>query len=371
MQVMEPLKNAYNSSFFNAFLQAFKEIQPQIDTPAFLQAIFTEAWEQMELKQRMHHITVVLHSFLSQDFREAIQQIKQLIPILKKHKIVGGFEYLFLPDYIATYGTQFLVESMASFETITPFVSCEFAIRPFIMQHPKYVMAKINEWTFHPNLHIRRLASEGCRPRLPWAMALPEFKKDPAVLLPILEKLLNDDSPYVRKSVANNLNDISKDHPLILIEFTEKHYGETEKTDWILKHANRNLLKQAEPRILKVFGFGNTTQIDVQNFKLSTQKVALGEHLYFSFDLVNNAKKPLLVRLEYAVYYLKNNRTLSKKIFQIGQKEFPPYSINKIRKKQHFKPISTRKYHFGTHQISVIANGKEFDIIPFQLHETS
>lgn len=366
---MEPLKNAYTKSFFNAFLNALEEIKPELDKTAFLKAIFSTNWKTYELKDRMHHIAVVLQQFLNPDFQIAIVEIKKLIPVLQKHKISGGFEYLFLPDYVAMFGKDYLVESIASFETITPYVSCEFAIRPFITTHPKYTMAKINEWTFHSNQHLRRLASEGCRPRLPWAMALPVFKKDPTMILSILENLLNDDSPYVRKSVANNLNDISKDSPEVLIAFTEKHYGETEKTDWILKHANRTLLKQAEPRIMQVFGFGNTSQIDVQNLKLSTKSIQLGEELHFSFDLVNNNKKAMLIRLEYAVYYLKNSGLLSKKIFQISQKEHPPYSINKIRKKQHFKPITTRKYYFGIHKISIVANGKEFDSQAFELHE--
>lgn len=366
---MEPLKNAYNTSFFNKFLEAFEELKPTIDKNAFLEAIFTTEWEAYELKQRMHHIALVLHNFLDSDYKVAIKEIKNLVPILQKHKISGGYEYLFLPDYVETYGQDFLVESVSSFETITPFISCEFAIRPFLIAHPKYVFAKINEWTFHPNLHLRRLASEGCRPRLPWGMALATYKKDPTKIIPVLKNLLNDESLYVRKSVANNLNDISKDNPQILIEFTEKHYGETEATDWILKHANRGLLKKAEPRIMKVFGFGNTTQIDIQNFKLNADSIQLGNELHFSFDVINNNTKPTLIRLEYAVYYLKNNGTLSKKIFQIGQKEYASNNTHQIKKKQHFKPISTRKYHFGTHKIAIIANGKEFDLTPFELHE--
>ncbi|NJB82448.1 DNA alkylation repair protein [Wenyingzhuangia aestuarii] len=366
---MEPLKNAYNRTFFNTFLKAFKEVQPTTDSEKFLSLIFTAQWEKHELKERMHHIAKTMHSFLNPDFRKAVQEIKQLIPVLQKHGISGGYEYLFLPDYIEIYGQDYLVESVTSFETITPFISCEFAIRPFIKQNPKYVMAKMTEWSFHTNLHLRRLASEGCRPRLPWAMALPDFKKDPSPIIPILENLLNDEELYVRKSVANNLNDISKDHKDLLISFTEKHFGETEPTDWILKHANRNLLKQAEPKILTVFGFGNTAEIDVQNFKINTNKVTLGDDLYFSFDITNNHKNPLLIRLEYAVYYLKNNGTLSKKIFQISQKEFPKYSTHILQKKQHFKPISTRKYHFGKHKIAIIANGKEFDVLEFDLIE--
>lgn len=369
MQLMEPLKNAYNTLFFNSFLKAFSELKPKVNKTAFLESIFTPEWDSYELKERSHHIALVLHQFLDADFKTAIQEIKNLIPILQKHHISGGYEYLFLPNYVETYGQDHLVESISSFEIITPFISCEFAIRPFIVTHPKYVLAKINEWTFHSNQHLRRLASEGCRPRLPWGMALAAYKKDPTAIIPILENLLNDESLYVRKSVANNLNDISKDNPEILIELTEKYYGETEATNWILKHANRNLLKQAEPRIMEVFGFGNTTQIDIQNFEISSTSILLGDELHFSFDVINNDTKPTLIRLEYAVYYVKNNGTLSKKIFQIGQKEYASNSTHQIKKKQHFKPISTRKYYFGTHKIAIIANGKEFDLIPFELYE--
>lgn len=362
---MEPLKNNYNQSFFDTFLNSLKKVNPTIDTSLFFNKIFINEWEQYELKDRMHHIAKTLHLFLDTDFKKAIHQIKKLIPILEKDGVSGGFEYLFLPDYVEMFGQNHMVESVLSFEIITPFVSCEFAIRPFLLKDPKYVIAKITEWSFHSNHHLRRLASEGCRPRLPWAMALPIYKKDPTDIFPILENLLNDESLYVRKSVANNLNDISKDNKELLIRFTEKHYGETEHTDWILKHANRNLLKQAESRILTVFGFGNTTQIDIQKFKLSSETIQLGEYLFFDFNLINNSSKASLIRLEYAVYYLKQNGSLSKKIFQIGEKEYPAYSNTTINRKQHFKPISTRKYHFGMHKISIIANGKEFDVLEF------
>jgi len=367
---MTPLKEVYNLDFFNTFLMHLKKVKPQLNKDDFRQKIFTETWSKLELKQRMHHITEVLHTFLSDDFITAVAEIKVLVKELEAGKINGGFEYLFLPHYIELYGQSYLTESIVSFETITPFVSCEFAIRPFIIKNPKYVMAKMESWCFHPNYHLRRLASEGCRPRLPWATGLPAFKKDPNAILPILKNLLNDDEIYVRKSVANNLNDISKDHKEFLIAFTEEHYGETDYVNWILKHANRNLLKQAEPRILQIFGFGNQEQIDIQNFKINKTEISLGENLYISFNVINNANKPSLIRLEYAVYYLKKNGSLSKKIFQISQKEHSSLSKTSVQKKQHFKPISTRKYHFGKHKISIIANGKEFDTLTFNLKET-
>ncbi|MGY5353033.1 DNA alkylation repair protein [Wenyingzhuangia sp. IMCC45533] len=364
---MEPLKNVYNSAFFDTFLTYLDKVVTDLDKSQFKKDIFFEEWKYYELKDRMHHIAKTLHTYLDTNFKEAVKQIKNLVKILLQNKIKGGFEYLFLPDYVEIYGIDYLEDSVTSFETITTFVSCEFAIRPFIKLNEQYVMAKMNAWSFDANLHLRRLASEGCRPRLPWAMALPVFKDNPSPILPILKNLLNDPELYVRKSVANNLNDISKDHPNILIALTEKHYGETEHTNWILKHANRNLLKQAEPRIMEIFGFGNNKQLDVQNFKISTRHIQLGDELFFSFNLINNSDTESLVRLEYAIYYLKQNGSLSKKIFQISQKEYTRHSVTPVTKKQHFKPISTRKYHFGMHQIAIIANGKEFEALDFSL----
>ncbi len=368
---MEPLKNAYNTTFFDTFLLQLSKVVTLLDVLKFKADIFSKQWDAYELKQRMHHITHVLHQYLDTDFTIAIQQIKQTIKLLNENGVKGGFEYLFLPNYIEQFGIDYLEDSITSFETITPFVSCEFAIRPFIKQHTTYVLAKMTAWSFHQNFHIRRLASEGCRPRLPWGMALTALKKNPTPILPILMNLLNDSELYVRRSVANNLNDISKDNPQVLIALTQKHFGETHHTDWIFKHANRGLLKAAEPTIMRIFGFGNHQQLDVQNFCIATNQVFLGDDLHFSFELINNSHTNTLVRLEYTVYYLKQNGTLSKKIFQISQKEFPPHSVTTIAKKQHFKPISTRKYHFGTHKIAIIANGKEFDVLSFSLNNSN
>lgn len=368
---MEPLKKAYNKEFFNQFLKALKTVKPNMDETAFIKATFTKDWELYELKQRMRHIAKVLHQFLNADFKIAIEEIKQLIFALQQQGTSGNYTYMFIPDYVEVYGQEYIEESILSFETITPFASCEFAIRPFIVKNEKYVLAKLKEWCFHENHHIRRLASEGCRPRLPWAMALPKFKENPKPIIPLLTFLLNDESEYVRKSVANNLNDISKDHPDQLIAFTTEHIGQTTHTDWILKHANRNLLKQAEPDVMKLFGYGNTAQIDIQHFTLQQKQINLGDDLFFEFSLANNHSKELLIRLEYAIYYLKQNGTLSKKVFKISEKSYAPFSVTQANRKQHFKPISTRKYHFGIHKIAIIANGKEFDLSEFTLNQSS
>ena len=221
------------------------------------------------------------------------------------------------------------------------------------------MMQQMLEWSRHPNHHLRRLASEGCRPRLPWAKALPAFKQNPDDILPILENLKNDPSEYVRKSVANNLNDISKDHPELVVSIAKKWKDHTKNTDWIIKHACRTLLKQGNAEVMQLHGFGSSKKIKLQNFEILTPHVNIGDYLAFRFLLQNLENKPKKIRLEYAIYYQKANGTLSKKVFMISEKEYPAQSETTILRKQSFKLISTRKFHPGLHQIGIIINGIE------------
>lgn len=214
---------------------------------------------------------------------------------------------------------------------------------------------------------VRRLSTEGCRPRLPWAMALPFLKRDPAPILPILENLKSDDSESVRRSVANNLNDIAKDHPDQVIDIAERWLGKSKETDWVVKHGCRTLLKQGHPEALKLFGLGEVKGVEIVDFKLKTPKISLGDYLEFSSLLVNKNDHKVHLRLEYAVYYVKANGTLSKKVYKISEKEYDAASSTLIERRQHFKPISTRKYHPGLHQIAMVVNGREFERHDFEL----
>ncbi len=205
---------------------------------------------------------------------------------------------------------------------------------------------------------MRRFASEGCRPRLPWAMALPKFKKDPALIIPVLEKLKNDESDFVRRSVANNLNDISKDNPESVLDICEGWYGQSKHTAEIVKHACRTMLKAGNKRALKIFGYSNPANIEAVDFQFDKEKIPIGEDIRFSFDLIVNEKKKVKVRLEYAVYFMKANGKLSKKVFKLSEKEYAP-GTHGISKKHSFADMSTRRHYPGEQRISIIVNGEE------------
>lgn len=171
-------------------------------------------------------------------------------------------------------------------EEFTKSSSSEFVIRHFINNYPN-TMNKMLEWSKSSNYHVRRLSSEGCRPRLPWAIGLPIFQRDPSLIIPILDNLKLDSEMYVRKSVANNINDISKDNPDIVIDLCKKWLKEYENNEnlwWIVKHGLRTLLKQGNKEALNIFGYESFDTYVVNNF-IFDKKVKLGDKLNFSFEI--------------------------------------------------------------------------------------
>ena len=376
----EPFKNMYNEQFFDRFSKDLKLVIPDFDARAFVAQVMDNEWENRELKQRVAHITTVLKNFLPADYKEAIAKILELLdrietsyPHFSKiddEKFGLTLEYgAILDNYIEQYGLNDYETSVKTIERITQFTSCEFVTHPFIVKYPDEMMAQMLVWSKHQHWGVRRLASEGCRPRLPWAMALPNLKENPMPIIPILENLKNDPARFVRLSVANNLNDIAKDNPEVVIDLVKRWQGESEEVDWIIKHGCRTLLKQGNPEVMELFGLGSAKNIRIEEFHISTPEVKVGHSLEFSFNLLNNSNKKVKIRLEYGLYYQKANGTLSKKVCKISEKDYAANSTTRITRKHSFKVVTTRKLHVGLHQVAVIINGNEFKKHDFELVE--
>jgi 3-methyladenine DNA glycosylase AlkC len=360
-------KDLYSVEFYDHLANVLAELLPPFNKKKFKAQIFDHTWSELELKQRMRHTTLVLHRFFPADFNEAATIIESLIVALRSKKVKeSGLEYMFLPDYIEVFGINDFQTSVKLLAFVTQFTSCEFAVRPFIIKYGDRMLDQMCKWSLHDNHHVRRLASEGSRPRLPWAMALPALKKDPSPILPILENLKRDGSEYVRRSVANSLNDIAKDHPDVVIGIARKWKGISRETDGLIKHACRTLLKGAHPEVLSLYDL-NSGEISLSSFKIITPKVKIGNNLAFSFILGNSGKKAQLVRLEYAVYYLRQNGQLSKKVFKISERQFRPGEKAEISRNQSFRLITTRTFYPGKHKLSIIVNGQELKLDKFEL----
>ncbi len=357
------LKDLYSIDFINNLSNDFKMEYSNFDRNIFTQQIFNEEWEEKALLERMRHICYTLHDILDLTFSETIRLFKKVI--VKRENL--GLEYLFFNHYVSCYGIKDWNASMDALSFFTIYSSAEFAIRPFILKYEQKTMEQLLQWSEDTNEHTRRLASEGCRPRLPWGMGLPRLKKDPTLILPILENLKNDSSEYVRRSVANNLNDISKDHPEIVLDIAERWHGKHEKTDRILKHALRTLLKKGDTRALILFGFENPKNIEIIDLNLNPQIIKIGSSLEFEFLLQNTYRKSKL-RLEYRIHFITKTNGISKKIFQLKEQYFPKGDF-KIYKKQSFKNLTTRKHYKGSHQLDIVVNGitkasTSFELIP-------
>ncbi len=357
---MSALKDIYSLSFYNLFADVAETVLPSFDRKKFTKDIFNSDWHNKELKQRMRHTSIVLNQFLHVDFSKAAKQIEKITLKLQQSKTNENvFGFMFLPDYIEIYGLNHFKASLNAIEIVTQFVSCEYAVRPFILKYKEDMMKQMFAWSKHKNHHVRRLASEGSRPRLPWAMGIPELKQKPKQILPLLENLKNDSSEYVRRSVANNLNDIAKDHPAIVLEIANKWRGISNETNALIKHGSRTLLKQGNIKILKHFGLSNNSKFEITDIKVITPKVKIGKDLMFTFTVRNGSNKEQLFRLEYAIHYLRQNGQLSKKVFKISERTFKPNEKTSITKKQSFRIITTRKFYTGQQKLSIILNGHE------------
>lgn len=364
----EPLKNLYNETFVAALAQALVSAYPGFDTQKFTALIFNDVWLEKELKQRTRIISQALHACLTQDYQTNINILKEAIIQLHQSPVqLHGYECVLFPDYVELYGLNHYDISVDALAFFTPYPSSEFAVRPFIIQYPERMMTQMKNWASHDNEHLRRLATEGCRPRLPWAMALPMFKKDPSPVLEILDLLKQDESLYVRRSVANNLNDIAKDHPEIVFNIAKAWLGKHPDTDWLVKHACRTLLKQGHSQTLALFGYTPANHIQVNDFKLTSQVPWAGD---LKFSCLIQSKEPLgKLRIEFAIGFQKANGKLADKVFKISESESNATAKN-IEKHFSFKAISTRKYYAGEHQLSLIINGEALAAQNFTLNPT-
>lgn len=361
------LKDLYSEAFYNQLSNALTDVLPHFNKAAFFKQIYTDAFTRMELKERMRHTTKVMHEFMPKDYKEAASVIKQVIDRLRQQGSAdGGLPYMFLPDYIEVYGLDDYETSVNALEFITQFISCEFAVRPFLLKYPEQMIAQMQAWSLHESYKVRRFASEGSRSRLPWAMAVPILKKDPQLILPILENLKDDPHEWVRRSVANSLNDITRDHPGVVLQTARNWQNISPETDAIIKHGCRTLLKQGHPEILSYYGL-NAEEVALTGFNILTPSICVGESVAFEFEVQNQSTEPQKVRLEYAVFYRMQNGKPSKKMFKISERIYQPKEKVKVERKQKFIIITTRKFYCGTHQLSVIVNGQEKATGSFEL----
>ncbi|MBK9192171.1 MAG: DNA alkylation repair protein [Crocinitomicaceae bacterium] len=345
----EQLKHMFSPDFVNSLGSEIKRHHKLFDSKKFASDILNKEWSNKELKERMHHVTRMMHKHIPEKFEKQIDILSAIAPKFT------GFTGTVFPNFIEHFGTNHTNLSMETLKYYTRFSTSEFAVRPFLKKDPELIHL-FYKWAEDKNFHVRRLASEGCRPLLPWAMKLDHFVNHPDLILPILEKLKNDKEDYVYRSVANNLNDISKNHPDLVLKLGRQWTGKSETTDWVLKHALRTLLKKGNPEALKIFGFSENKKIELISADLENKSLKIGQATQLKFSLKNTGKEDN-ARVEYKVHYLKKNGSYTQKVFQVSEKKIKSKELIEFDKKIDFKDLSTRKHYSGTHFVEIIING--------------
>ena len=327
--------------------------EPGFDESSFMETVFDDEWEDRALKQRIRHIAVTIRNGLPGGYAEALGVMRQAA----KNLDVGGIPVWCFNDFIEEFGVDDPDLSIPAMEQFTKMASAEFAVRPFIKRYPERMAAQMLEWAGSESEDVRRLASEGFRPRLPWGMGIRELKTDPSPILPVLEALHTDPSETVRRSVANNLNDISREHPQIVIATLEKWGGATEEAVALRKHALRTLLKAGHVDALRLLGFSADAAVSVVGMQVSPQTAKVGEFTHVEFEVVSRAEQIQPVMIDYAVTFQNVSGTGSRKVFKGKVEELAPGDSVSLRRKISLVQMTTRRIVPGPHVVEAQVNG--------------
>jgi 3-methyladenine DNA glycosylase AlkC len=345
------LKEIFNRERLSQLARETAAVWPRFDGERFL-TLATAGLDDLGIMQRMRQAAVSLRETLPRDFPEALAILKELAP-----RIGHNFAAITLPEFVALYGQKHFDLSLEALKFFTPFGSSEFAIRHFLVADFDRAIVAMRGWAEDENEHIRRLASEGSRPRLPWSFQLRNLIADPSPTGPILERLKADPSLYVRKSVANHLNDIGKDHPNLLVERVSGWNLENRHTAWIVRHALRTLIKKGDSRALALIGTTGKAEISIEAFAVVPARIKLGERITTWAKLSSTSKAAQRLVIDYAVHYPKKNG-ISRKVFKLKEADLLPGADCELAISQTVKDFTTRKHNAGFHRVELMVNGE-------------
>lgn len=347
------LKNELNETYVNALSEDVYTFVNQKSKDIFIQNLKENNFFEQELKNRILITARAFHHAIELPYEEQLEILDRFV---EKYNGIQGFPF---PEFIGEFGLQSPILSLNYIKKWTSFSTGEFAIRRFITTFPETVEI-MKSWTQDKNEHVRRLSSEGLRPFLPWAQKLPQVIDEPRHNFEILELLKHDSSTYVRKSVANHWNDLSKYYPEELLLWAK----DEKLNPSMVKHACRTLLKEQHPKALKLFGFSNGNHVNV-DFNLSSENIKIPGDTNLKVIVKNNSDNKLKIRLEYVIYYLKKNNKRSPKKFFLKEIILSSKSKTELNKRIALKPLSTRTLHSGKQGIQIHFNGQKTEIKDF------
>lgn len=368
----EPFKEFLNAPLVRHAARHLQSLDARFSASRFERAVVPQL-SALELKARALCIADALAEHLPADFGDATDLLTRALASAPANAdaVMGdaaqaasreglsGWILWPVGEYVARRGVEEPERALTFLHAMTQRFTAEFAIRPLIVAHEALVLEHLKRWMHDPSAHVRRLVSEGTRPRLPWGLQLKRFIADPSPCVPLLEHLVNDSSDYVRRSVANHLNDIAKDHPDRVVAFVTRHLPNApEERRALLRHASRTLIKQGHAAALDAWGHGTPFRGQAE-LSLSPRRIALGQAVMLEAQLTSTARTPQELVVDYVVHHVKANGETSPKVFKGWRLTLAPGETRVLTRKHNVKPITTRRYYAGRHEIALQINGKD------------
>ncbi len=355
----QPFKEHFGPGLVADLAQRIGVVEPSFPATAFSAQVAPQL-APLELKDRVAVIARGLREHLPPDYPAALQVLLAILgpPHSEAEGMFTDGWYLMpLAAFVEHYGLDHLDESLAAMHAITQRYTAEFAIRPFLVRYPAQTLSALHGWTSDPSFHVRRLVSEGTRPRLPWATRLPQFIADPAPVLALLERLKDDPSAYVRKSVANNLNDIAKDHPdLVLATLARWREQAGAERQWLIRHALRTLVKQGNSVALQILG-AEPPQVELVALTITPARVTIGATVTLRATLCSNAAQPQQLVVDYVLQMPGRRGEQRTKVFKLRSQQLAPGATLELVKRHSFAPVAVRALYAGSYRFALQVNG--------------
>lgn len=358
----EALKSFFDGKVVREIARAIVRVHPRFAERAFV-AEACRGLERLELLDRARHIAAALGRHLPPAFPEAAEVlVRSLGPEHATDELAGAgmSPFLYLPHviFVAERGLDHFAPSMRAQYELTKRFTAEFSIRAFIARDPDRTLAVLGEWARDANPHVRRLVSEGTRLRLPWAIRVAWLDANPRRLLALLELLKDDPTPLVRRSVANNLNDLGKVHPALLVETCAAWLeGASPERRALVEHALRSAIKRGEAGALRLLGYGRAPSVSLEDVRLDPPRVAIGGHVRVAFALRSTARTAQDLLVDLAIHFVKASGRGAPKVFKLERVALPARGRVELHKRVSLAVHTTRRPSPGRHAVDVLVNG--------------
>ncbi len=359
------LKDSVDAAVVGELARRFAAVDDRFDVRGFTDRT-TAQLDTLELKARIELIARELWSALGD--RDPAASLACLVEVARAEPPVDGWAAWPLAAVVELFGPSCPADALDAMEHVTKRMSCEFAVRPFLRDHYDATYARLLEFTGHDDERVRRLPSEGTRPRLPWGMSVQRLLDEPLAGIALLQRLRHDPSETVRRSVANHLNDVAKAHPQLVVDTVAAWIDEPATDRRMVTHALRTLVKRGHPGALGLLGFTAEPLVVVERFEVSPPAVEMGEHIALTAKLRSTATVTQRLVVDFVVHHVNASGATSPKVFKWTTVDLGPGERCAMTKRRLIQQASTRTYRAGTHHVELQVGGQVVATAAFDVH---